>query len=204
MKIIDLTHVLEEGMPVYPGTEPPILDEANTIERDGFREKKITMYSHTGTHMDAPAHILPGAVTLDSMRVETFYGSACVLDLPFSDLASREKMIAASDFLLLRSGWSRHWGSGKYFERFPVLDSKTAEWLTGFGLKGIGLDAISVDPVDSTTLSIHRILLGAGLVIIENLTNLDLLPEDQFDFSCFPLKIQGADGSPVRAVAHLS
>lgn len=203
MKIIDLTQMLEDGMPVYPGTEPPIMAEANTIERDGFREKLITMYSHTGTHMDAPAHIFPEGATLDNLPLETYYGSACVLDLPVANPQALEKLIAASDFLLLRTLWSRHWGSENYFGRFPALNTETAEWLTGFGLKGIGVDAISVDPIDSADLPVHRILLGAGLVIVENLTNLDLLPADNFMFSCFPLKIQKADGSPIRAVAHL-
>ena len=73
MSILDLTHYLEAGMPVYPGTEPPVLEEANTISRDGFREKKITLYSHTGTHMDAPAHILPGAPTLDEIAAGSVY-----------------------------------------------------------------------------------------------------------------------------------
>ena len=204
MKIIDLTQTLEEGMPVYPGTEPPILAEANTIDRDGFREKKITMYSHTGTHMDAPSHILPGAETLDSLPVETFYGSACVLDLPIFNLHAHEEILAASDFVLLRSRWSCHWGTEKYFDSYPVLDEITAKRLLGYRLKGIGVDAISVDPIDSVYLPVHRLLLGTGHVIIENLTNLDLLPADGFEFSCFPLKIRDADGSPVRAVAQFS
>lgn len=202
MKIIDLTHVLEEGMPVYPGTEPPVLAEANTIDRDGFREKKMTMYSHTGTHMDAPAHIFSGSDTLDQMPVETFFGSACVLDLPIFNLAAHGETLAASDFVLLRSRWSRHWGTEKYSDSYPVLDEITAKRLLGYRLKGIGVDAISVDPMDSVSLPIHRILLGTGHVIIENLTNLDLLPADGFKFSCFPLKIRDADGSPVRAVAQ--
>ena len=68
-------------MPVYPGTEPPILEEANTITRDGFAEKKLSLFSHTGTHMDAPAHMIPNGRTLDSYPVEEFFGRAVMLDL---------------------------------------------------------------------------------------------------------------------------
>ncbi len=205
MKLVDLTHIITEGMPVYPGTEAPILAPANTIPVDGFQEKKITMYSHTGTHMDAPAHLVPGAATLDQLPLDTFYGRACVLDFPTKNepLLIHEKSIVGNDFLLLRCGWDKKWGTGEYFTGYPALDVETATWLTSLGLKGIGVDVISVDPVDSSDLPNHRILLAAGIVIIENLTNLSLLPGNPFRFSCFPLRIHDADGSPVRAVAEL-
>ena len=80
MQVIDLTQTIGETMPVYPGTEQPRLTPTNTIEKDGFRETLLRMYSHTGTHMDAPAHILPGAPTLDVLPAEKFTGRACVVD----------------------------------------------------------------------------------------------------------------------------
>ena len=81
------------------------------------------------------------------------------------------------------------------------MSPKAAQWLVGAGIRGLGIDMISVDEVDSTAFAIHNILLGADLVIIENLTNLEALPDSAFSFYCFPLRIQHADGSPVRAVA---
>ncbi len=125
MKLIDLTHIITEGMPVYPGTEAPILAPANTIPVDGFQEKKITMYSHTGTHMDAPAHLVPGAATLDQLPLDTFYGRACVLDFPTKNepLLIHEKSIVGNDFLLLRCGWDKKWGTGEYF----VTEDKISE-----------------------------------------------------------------------------
>ena len=80
MKVIDLTHVIESGMPVYPGTEPPALEPANTWERDGFKETKISMYSHTGAHMDPPAHLYRDRTTLDAFPPEQFIGTALVVD----------------------------------------------------------------------------------------------------------------------------
>lgn len=76
MKVIDLTHTIREGMPVYPGTEPPLLEPANSYEKDGFRETRLTMFSHTGTHMDAPAHLFAGRTTLDAFPAGQFIGQA--------------------------------------------------------------------------------------------------------------------------------
>ena len=212
MTLIDLSHFLEADMPVYPGTEAPVLVAANSIDRDGFREKKITFYSHTGTHMDAPAHIVPGAKTLDQLPVETFCGDAFLLnvtgagrgEIDLRDLLAHGDAIRACDFLILYTGWSRYWRDERYFSAYPVLTANAARWLADGGLKGLGMDTISVDPSDSADLPIHHILLGAGLVIVENLTNLAALAGRPFRFSCFPLKIKDADGSPVRAVAMIS
>ena len=211
MRFVDLTHVVKPGMTVFPGTEPPVFETGSSIETDGFEEKKITLFSHTGTHMDAPAHIIPGALTLDQFEVDRFGGRACVVDVSGIETAkvevgvleARAEPIQASDFVILHSGWSRLWESEDYFRGFPVLSPEAAEWLVEAGIKGLGIDMISVDEVDSTDFTVHNILLGANLVIIENLTNLELLPDSVFSFYCFPLRIDQADGSPVRAVAAI-
>jgi len=209
MKLIDLTHVVKPGMTVFPGTEPPVFEIGSSIAADGFEEKRITMFSHTGTHMDAPAHIIPGARRLDEFPIGKFSGKACVVDVDRNDagkidvevLKSRGEAILESDFVILRSGWSQQWDSDEYFRNFPVLNPEAAQWLVEATIKGVGLDMISVDECDSTDFAVHNILLGADLVIIENLTNLELLPDSVFSFYCFPLRIDQADGSPVRAVA---
>ena len=85
MAIIDLSHFLEADMPFYPGTELPVFEERASIEMDGYREKKIALCSHTGTHMDAPAHIVAGAKTLDQLPVETFCGDAFLLKIRDAD-----------------------------------------------------------------------------------------------------------------------
>lgn len=208
MKIIDLTHPLCEGMPVYPGTEPPLFEVGCSIAEHGFAEKKLTFFSHTGTHIDAPAHLLADGKSLDLLPLSQFHGPACVVSVEADkktisreDLEPFVAQLEKADFVLLRTDWDRDWGEDQYFTDFPVLTSEAATYLADQNLKGIGLDCISVDPVDSDELSIHRILLGAGLVIVENLTNLSALPAAGFDFCCFPLAIVDADGSPVRAVA---
>jgi kynurenine formamidase len=209
--LIDLSHPISEEMPVYPGTEPPVIVTGCTVAEDGFLEKKITLYSHTGTHIDAPAHLIADGRTLDAFPVDRFFGPAMVLDASDAEngiiglevIEPRLEELEKVDFVLIRTGWSRHWGTDRYFSGFPVLSTEAAETLAGLGLKGIGFDAISPDPVGSEDLPMHRILMAAEMILIENLKDLDLLPPGPFLFSCLPLAFEDADGSPVRAVAIL-
>jgi arylformamidase len=209
MKIIDLSHTISPDIPVYPGTEPPTFFTASTIEGMGFLEKKITLYSHTGTHMDAPCHIIPGAKTLDQMPVDRFAGKGAVVELGVNGgltidlelLKPHQGRIERCEFLLFHTGWADLWGKEDYLKGYPVLSCEAATWLAGFPLKGIGADTISADEAESGTFPIHTILLERDILIIENLTNLRAVPDSEFAFCCFPLKIEKADGSPVRAVA---
>jgi kynurenine formamidase len=196
-------------MPVYPGTEQPIFITGCSIEEIGFLEKKITMYSHTGTHVDAPAHLIKNHNTLDLLPIEHFHGPALMLNFENSEsnlidviaLEPYEKELEKVDFLLIHTGWSKYWGTDKYYSGYTVLTLKAAAWLSKFHLKGVGLDTISVDPSDTHDYPVHKALLKKNTIIIENLINLLSLPSI-FDFSCFPLKLEDADGSPVRAVAY--
>ena len=210
MHVMDLTQTIGETMPVYPGTEQPKLTQTNTIEKDGFKETLLRMYSHTGTHMDAPAHIFPGAPTLDALPAEKFTGKACVVDCSDAGEGGRitmrhiQNVRAAADeaeFLLFYTGWSRLWNDGRYFGAYPAFDADVMRYCAA-GKKGIGIDAISIDPIDSFELPMHRIVLGAGLVIVENLTNLEGLIGRTFRFAALPLKYENADGAPVRAIAE--
>jgi arylformamidase len=211
MKIVDLTHIIEACMPVYPGTEPPRLDQANTIAKNGFAEKAITLYSHTGTHMDAPAHMLAHGRTLDTYVAADFYGRAVLADFSASDfesigvehLMAYESLLRNADFLILRTGWAERWGKADYFAGFPVLTPEAARWVIALGIRGIGVDAISIDCIEDTHFPIHNLLFKAGLFIIENLTHLDRVGTE-FYLGSFPLYIKDADGSPARAVAFIS
>lgn len=210
MNIIDLSHTIAPEMPVYPGDSPPVITSRAEINEDGFVEKSILFGSHTGTHIDAPAHIIPYAATLDRMPIHRFMGQASIIDLTgleypginISSLQTYEPLFKTSEFILLYTGWSQLWGQEKYFKGYPILSLEAALWVDSFGLKGIGVDALSVDEPGSTDFPIHKILLER-MLIIENLTNLEKLPKTGFIFSCFPLKLENADASPTRAVALL-
>jgi arylformamidase len=211
MKLIDLSHPFLHCMPVYPGSESPLFETVATVSRHGYAEKRITLLSHTGTHLDAPSHIHTKGLSLDWLPVESFAGSAFVLDfsshsgqiIEVDDLVPYHYHIVKSDFVLIHTGWSRHWGSESYFSGYPVLSIEAADWICDFSLKGLGVDAISMDSPLSLQLPVHRRLLGQQMVIVENLTRLQDLPQSSFTFFALPLRIQDGDGSPVRAVAMI-
>ena len=198
-------------MPVYPGSDSPEFTAVSSICLNGYAEKRMTLFSHTGTHMDAPSHILQGGMSLDQMPIEQFTGKAVVLNvsspplptLTLDDVMKHHDLVADCDFVLLHTGWNRHWGSDSYFTGYPVLSVEAANWLSGFKLKGLGIDAISVDHPDSSDFPVHRQLLRNRIVIIENLNCLEYLPQSGFIFIGLPLPIVKGDGSPVRAAAWL-
>ncbi len=209
MRVIDLSHTLAPGMPCYPGTPAPEFHPLSTIERDGFSEQLLTLSSHTGTHVDLPSHILEGGETLDALSPDRFAGAGAVLDLrgvsggviSIGQLEPFLPLLEACDFLLLWTGWDRKWDTPGYFEGYPVLAPEAALWLARFSLKGVGVDAVSVDREDAAGYPVHAGLLRSGMIIIENLAGLGALPATPFTFCCFPLKIAGAEASPTRAVA---
>ncbi len=212
MQVIDLSHPLVEGMPVFPGTPEPEFQKPLLIEKHGFAESLLKLGSHTGTHVDAPAHMIAGGKHLGDFPLSAFIGPGLVLDLralppgpvEHACLEDKASVIARADFLLLLTSWSRHWGRPDYFRDYPVLSPAAAQWLTGFKLKGIGVDAISVDAHDAARYEVHRTLLAADILIVENLTSLDQLVGRDFIFSCLPLSLPEADGCPVRAAALLA
>ncbi|MBN2415367.1 cyclase family protein [bacterium] len=209
MPVIDLTHTLSPSMTVFPGTQPPSLRQSAVIEREGYNEKEITLFSHNGTHVDAPAHIIADGTPLDAMPLTSFYGPGMIIDcrgirdgtIGAALLSEHLSAVSGISFVLLHTGWDRHWGTPSYLIDFPVLSEEAAALIVSSGIRGAGMDTISADRHDSRDLPVHHLLLEAGLVIIENLTHLDRIGPDSFIFSCFPLNIPDADGSPVRAVA---
>ncbi|MBN2237689.1 MAG: cyclase family protein [Bacteroidales bacterium] len=211
MKIIDLCHEIHENMTVFAGTEKPSIQRKYTVEKNGYALHEIAINSHTGTHIDAPAHMIAGGKFLDDYPLEHFTGKAFIIDvnkfagkeIPTSYLKEFTDEIQNTEFLILNSGWHKHWQRVDYHSNYPVLSLEAAQWLTTFNLRGIGLDYISIDPVESQNVPLHKIILGAGMLIIENLTNLGSLPKQEFHIQCFPLKIAQADGSTSRVLAFV-
>lgn len=211
MTVIDLTHLITETMPVYPGTEPPQLIPANSYEKDGFKETRMTMFTHTGTHMDPPAHLFANRTTLDQFPPDQFIGKALVIDC--QELQNGEAITMDhirkygckadhADFLLFNLGWDKYWGTDAYFGDYPCVDDEVLDYIMAGHYKGIGFDVIGLDPIADTALTRHnKLFRETDIVNIENLKNLDQCGSDLFWFSCFPLHLQNCDGSPIRAVA---
>ena len=205
---IELTHKMEEKMPVYPGTERPVFDKSFTIEKNGFAETQVRMFSHTGTHMDAPAHMVLGGKTLDEYPVEHFIGDAYLLDLTngvpgIRQLEADAALIEKSDFIIMKTGWSKKWGMESYFNDFPVLNEELLDYLLQFDIRGFGVDAISVDPVSTTTFDNHMKMFAKECTIVENLKNLESIPQKNFKIIMLPLLTKNSDGFSARVVAEV-
>lgn len=209
MQAIDLTHIITKGMPVFPGTSGPFLRRIADYGVDGFRETELQLTSHTGTHMDAPAHLYPSRTTLDALPVERFFGRGLVVDcrwavgqIGMEHLAPVKERASGADFLLFWTGWDVLWGKGAYFRNYPCLDFAVIDYLIKTGKKGIGLDTPGIDPTEDETLPRHKRLFAAhDIVVVENLCHLGEIGAGEFFFAALPLKFEGADGAPVRAVA---
>ncbi|MCT4662621.1 MAG: cyclase family protein [Tissierellales bacterium] len=210
MKVVDLTHNLNEKMPVYPGTPKPKFDNVYTFEEYKFREAKWTMFSHTGTHMDSPAHMELKGKTLDQFDIIQFIGRALVIHIrdlssniiEMKDLNIETEDLREAEFILIDTDWSKYWAEDRYFEEGPYLSIEVVRELMKYDLKGIGIDQMSIDGMNTKSFENHHEILSKNkTVIVENLKNLDKLPK-WVEFMAFPINVENCDGSPIRAVAR--
>lgn len=189
---VDLSHPLSSMKALYAGDPDIMVEDALTVERDGCAVKKISFGSHAGTHIDAPAHVIPGGRTLDQYPLERFVGKARVQRL--SDEAGGRYPI-----VLFATGWSKKWGTKDYLTGHPVLTRGLCERLIESGVKVVGLDFPSPEAGDG--LELHRLLLSHEVLVLENLC--DLLPYvgRVLEVTIAPLPLSGADGAPCQVFA---
>lgn len=211
MKVVDLSYSIHPDMPLFPGMTKPVFTKMFSIPEWGFREINLQLASHTGTHLDCPAHMLEDGLTLDSLPVSSFLGKGLVVDcrscrgeITLQHVKNNLHKEEDTAFILLYTGWSRKWGKEGYFSGYPVLTQEAAAFLTGLSLKGIGADVISVDAPDSRDFPIHHTFFQANMLVVENLTGLEDLLNRGFLFISLPLPIKGGEGSPVRALAVIT
>lgn len=209
--LIDLTHTIQPDMPACHGDPVPVFEPAATFTRNGYQTSKFTMSSHTGTHIDAPAHLLRDGAGLEDMPISQFWGRAVALDVSQNGpvitaefLQAQNGMIRTADFVLFYTGWEKKWGTPAYFEDgFAAPDEAAAKYLVSCGLKGIGTDAPSVDAFSAEGFPAHRVFLNDGMLIVESLRLKKVAGRRDFQFIVLPVKFQGSDGAPARAVAEL-
>jgi kynurenine formamidase len=207
LEIVDLTRRLTCRTLEFPGDRPGLVTIKVDLGRPDVQLTHVTHLDlHLGTHIDAPLHFVPGGADIASLELAL---------RPAIVVRTREHVIPPNALppvplrgcaVLFDTGWTVSAETCAYFERFPHLSTDTAAELVGRGVALVGIDSPSADGVDSDPeCPAHRILLGAGIPIVEGLANLDRLPEPPaaFWFCAFPPCLEGADGSPVRAVALL-
>lgn len=213
-RIHDLSQPVFTNCPQYPDTNPRPAHVAlfYTVAVQGVNKEIVTISTHTGTHCDAPFHFFDDGVTIDRVPLETYVGNAVVLDLrdkpPGSaieqaDVERSGERIAAGDIVLLNTGGGRRRANTKTFlTEYVYLSGAAAQWLAGRGVKGVGIDAVSMGGYDDAAIAgpPHRILLGNGIFIVEDL----FFPDEVMDgrarlFVAAPVKLAGCGGGWTRA-----
>ena len=202
--LIDLTQLITNGMPVYPGDEPPQLTETVHFDEHQCVNHQIKSSMHVGTHMDGPMHMVRDGRKLCDLPVDRFVGRGILVDARGRAVIDADVLegvtVEAGDIVLFWTDWSKKWGSEEYYGNFPVLTPALAEKLVTAGVKMIGLDTPSPDGEPYT---VHRILLGKEILIVENLVGLEALAGKAFEVFALPTKYD-ADSAPVRVVARVS
>jgi arylformamidase len=210
MRIVDLSHEYADDMPLYPGLPRPAFPDIARVERDGYAMSEYHLLNHIGTHVDLPAHQIAGGATLDEIPLESLVTDAVTVDLsgrkpgPIgrSELEPLLGGLGEGDWLFLCSNNGRNWGNEDYWTGWSYPDAEAARALVERGIVGIGFDGPSADPVDTDTFALHKVWLGAGRMILENLTNLGLLPA-RTQVVVAPLKVRAANGAPARVFAFI-
>ena len=216
-RLIDLSHVIEDGMITYKGLPAPIICDFLSREESKkrydagteFQIGKIEMVSNTGTYIDCPFHRYADGQDLSEVAVERFAeleGIVVHVDLkngngigkePFEGLKLKGKAV------LVNTNWSKHWRTDTYFENHPFLTEEAAIFLRDEGVKLVGIDSHNIDDTKIRTRPVHTTLLKAGILIVEHLCNLDQVPKGKFFFNAVPPKFKGVGTFPVRAYARM-
>jgi arylformamidase len=210
VRIVDLSHHYADDMPLYPGLPSPSFHDFAEVERDGYAMSEYKLLNHIGTHVDFPAHQIAGGATLDEIPLEALVCEAVTLDLSgrapgeigWDELEPLAGDLGEGDWLFIYSDNGRNWGSEAYWTGWSYPDADASRGLVERGIVGIGFDGPSADPVDTETFGLHKVWLGAGRMILENLTNLDLLPA-RTQVVVAPLKVRAANGAPARVLAFV-
>ncbi len=199
MRLVDLTVTIRDSMEVYPGDPEVKISPVAEMPKDPCRLARLSFGSHTGTHIDAPAHMSLKGATLDEVPVNHFLGRAQVFpwNTDFGQVDMR-----SLDFVLLDFGWAERRSGGEFYQDYPAISSRNAAILSIAGLMGVGMDTPSADNSETELIN-HHILLNSGLILIEGLCNLEQLGEKSFQFVALPMKWKRADGAPCRAIAIL-
>src|SRR3990167_984041 len=201
--IIDLTHRLNEDTPVFPGDPKLTIQTADTIAEAGYLGHSLSMGTHAGTHIDAPAHMIEGGKTLDLFTPDTFVGRACYIRVEHGsfDLETvMEADIREGDIVVFNTDMSYRFYDEVYFTDYPVMSRQIAEYLVSKKVKMVGVDTCSIDKEEG--FPIHKILLGANIPAIENLTNLEQLATVSARIFALPMRLN-VDGAPARVIAEI-
>lgn len=217
VRVVDLSHSINAQTQVYPGDPQPRLSPHSTIAKDGFNLLSLQMGSQTGTHVDAPYHFDEDTERIDEIPLERFLGRGVLLnvtglsdrsEISWQMISADAASLEAGDIALIHTGWSKHFGTERYFDH-PYLSADACEKLLEMGVLTFGIDAINIDETPSDVFPgvgfpCHHLIAKKAGIISENLCNLEAIDFMNPLISLLPVKLEHADGAPVRAVAMLT
>ncbi|MBC9798213.1 cyclase family protein [Sinomicrobium weinanense] len=214
--LMDLSHTVFDGLVTYKGLPAPVIcdylsrENSRKFYGEGteFQIGKIEMVSNTGTYIDCPFHRYEHGKDLSETGLEAFVDldgitidAEGVTEVGVEFFRGKEVRNRA---VLVHTGWAKHWNTEKYFEGHPYLTGEVAEYLKNCEVKLVGIDSHNIDNTQKGDRPVHSILLGADILIVEHMCNLDKLPESDYTFTAAPPKFKGVGTFPVRAFAKLN
>jgi arylformamidase len=204
--LYDVTIPITNTMPVWPGDPPVQLIRTSHPSRDKNHSvyvTAITMGSHTGTHLDAPFHMIDGGKKLNEFSLDTLVGKATVFEIPGVRSIGRSDLEQFQwdgvERVLFKTDNSSHWEDGRFYEQFVYLQPDGAEFLVQRGVRLIGIDYLSIDKFHSDAHPAHLVLLTKNILILEGL-NLKNISPGEYAIYALPLNLQDVDGSPARVI----
>jgi len=207
MKIFDISLPISPKLPVWPGDPSIKLEQVDCMDQGADANlSQLSASVHIGTHVDAPHHFMNDGRTIDGLSLEVLTGRCYVTQLPdgieaiTADVLEGLSLPADLPRILFGTSNSRLWARGEttFHEDFVAVTEDGAQWLVERGIQLVGVDYLSVAPY-SDPVPTHRVLLGAGVVVVEGL-DLSAAPRGFYDLYCLPLKLFGAEGAPARAI----
>lgn len=212
MRVIDLTMRIRPSMRVFPGSPQPSFVSWSRFDIHGYDSEAMFMSTHTGTHIDAPSHFAPNMPSIDRIPAMRFVSIAFLIKVPkkanelidLKDIRKGVVQVNQGETVVLMTGWEKQATRKNYMSENPGLSADAAKYLTKKKVNAVAIDGPSIDAGFDSKFTAHHILLSAGVLVIENLCNMSSIirmAKEKFTLVTTPLKITGATGSPVRALA---
>ena len=214
MKIIDLTLTVSDKIPIFPGSPQPSFIPWENVKEDGYNLELLFLSTHTGTHMDAPYHFLEKGAKIHEISLKKLVSEAILIkskkkngeSITKIDIQKFEKKhgkINNFSSVIFSTGWQRNLQKKYYFTKNPGLSLSAAKYLASKKINLVGIDSPSIDLGTDSKFSVHQIFAKKGILIVENLANLEKIKSSKFHLVVLPLKLKNATGSPVRAIAFV-
>jgi kynurenine formamidase len=214
MKIIDLTLTVSDEIPTFPGSPQPSFIPWENVKEDGYNLELLFLSTHTGTHMDAPYHFLEKGAKIHEISLKKLVSKAALIQcrkksgesITKTDIQKFEKKhgkIVSFSSVIFYTDWQRNLQKKYYFTKNPGLSVSAAKYLVSKKISLVGIDSPSIDLGKDSKFSVHQIFAKKGILIVENLANLEKIKSSKFHLVVLPLKLKNATGSPVRAIAFV-